>query len=69
MKQKKFMTSKPGLQKILEGILHREEEDKCNYKNTERINITRCIDKQMKSKKGSNSTKTPKWQELIHIFQ
>jgi hypothetical protein len=28
------MTTKPGLQKILKGILYPEEEEKCNYKNT-----------------------------------
>jgi hypothetical protein len=25
------MTAKPALQKILKGILHTEEEDKCNH--------------------------------------
>jgi hypothetical protein len=29
-----FTTTKPGLQKILKGILYPEEEEKCNYKNT-----------------------------------
>jgi hypothetical protein len=28
------MTTKPTLQKILKGILHTEEEDKCNSENT-----------------------------------
>jgi hypothetical protein len=27
------MTTKPLLQKILKGILHLEEEDKCNHEN------------------------------------
>jgi hypothetical protein len=32
-KLKQIMTTKPGLQKIVKGILHSEEEDKGNYKN------------------------------------
>jgi hypothetical protein len=34
-KLKEFMTTKPALQKILKGILHKEEKDKCNH---EKIN-------------------------------
>jgi hypothetical protein len=30
------MTTKSVLQKILKGILHTEEEDKCNKENTEK---------------------------------
>jgi hypothetical protein len=33
-KQKEFMTIKPALQKKLNGILHTEQEDKCNQENT-----------------------------------
>jgi hypothetical protein len=33
-KLKKFMTTKPVLQKILKGILHTEGEDKHDHKNT-----------------------------------
>jgi hypothetical protein len=29
----KFMTIKPALKKILKGIQHREEKDKCNHEN------------------------------------
>jgi hypothetical protein len=35
----------------------------------ERINFTRQVDKQMRSKKQSNITKPIKWQELLHTFQ
>jgi hypothetical protein len=35
-KLKEFMTTKPALQKILKGILHREEEDKYSHENIEK---------------------------------
>jgi hypothetical protein len=30
---KQFMTTKPEMQKIPKGILHTEEQDKCNHEN------------------------------------
>jgi hypothetical protein len=32
-KLKEFMTSKQALQKILKGILHTEDENKCSYED------------------------------------
>jgi hypothetical protein len=39
-KLKKFMNTKPALQKILKGILHTEEEDQCSHENPGKINLT-----------------------------
>jgi hypothetical protein len=33
-RKKKYMTTKPPLQKILQGILHTEDESKQNHKRT-----------------------------------
>jgi hypothetical protein len=37
----KVFLAQPALQKILKGILHTEEEDKCNHENMRKINLTK----------------------------
>jgi hypothetical protein len=43
------MTTKPPLQKILQGILHTENESKQNHKRTGSINHRRRKDKESES--------------------
>jgi hypothetical protein len=45
------------LQKILKGILHREE-DKHNYETTGKKNLSKQMVKQMRSRKESSNAKT-----------
>jgi hypothetical protein len=61
------MTNKPALQKIFKGILHTEEEDKCNYENMESRTLTRHVDKQMKSKKNQALQKPKKKSRNYYI--
>jgi hypothetical protein len=68
------MTTKPPLQKILQGILHTEDESKQNQESLGSI-------KQQKNKQGIRvaliqlhtinplTTKTTKWQESPHTYQ
>jgi hypothetical protein len=39
------MTAKPTLQKILKGILHREDENKHSHEGWELLNLKRRTDK------------------------
>jgi hypothetical protein len=38
-------------------------------KTQKTINLTGLVDKQMRSKEESNTTKPIKWQKLLYIFQ
>jgi hypothetical protein len=49
---------------IFKGILYREEEDKCNYENMEKISLTR----QVKSKEESSTIKPIKCQAFTTRF-
>jgi hypothetical protein len=53
---------------ILKGILHSEEQDKYNHENRVKVNFTRCVYRQLKNRKESNTTETAKWQELLYTF-
>jgi hypothetical protein len=57
---KEFLTTKPGLKKIFKGILHTEEEDKCNHGNLGKNKLTRRPEKQMRIRKESSITKQQK---------
>jgi hypothetical protein len=69
------MSTKPALQKILKGILHREDENKHNHERMGIINLKRRADKSLKSNRiicphtNPNTTKTTKWHKSPHTFQ
>jgi hypothetical protein len=63
------MITKPALHKIIkEKSYTQKREINKTTRTKERINLTRCVDKQMRSKKESNTTRTTKWQELLHTL-
>jgi hypothetical protein len=55
-------------QKIVKGVLYTEGETKHNHENMEKINLTRKVDKQMRSREKLNTTQKKKEQELIHTY-